>query len=111
MASTAGQNRARDVDRRTSWSATAGARQGRAAARGGSLGGDHQREDRAVVVVDDERRGLPGTGDVTGPPADLREVEHALGIEHVLAGEGLELGAGQRQRAEAEMQPRQDEVG
>ena len=57
------------------------------------------------------RGGLAGPGQVAGPPAGLGEVADPLVVEAVAAGQRLELGPGEPQRAEPEMDAGQDEVG
>ena len=73
------------------------ARLGRTPARRGRFRRDDQREERAVIVVEHDRRRLARAGDVAGAPADLGEVDHTLGVQHVAPGQGLELGPGEGQ--------------
>ena len=53
---------------------------------------------------------LAGAGQVAGPPAHLGEVDQAVVVQGVAAGQRLELGAGQGQRAEAQVQAGQPQV-
>ena len=57
------------------------ARLARAAERGRRLGGDDERDDGHAAARDVGGRGLPGAGQVAGPPADLGQVEERLVVE------------------------------
>ena len=83
----------------------------RSAGRAGpTLGGDHECHERTLAVL---QRGLgrfAGTGQVAGPPAHLGEIDQSVLVQRIDARQGLELGTGQGQRAEAQVDTGQREV-
>ena len=82
----------------------------RAASGGSRLGRDHERQERALLLIERRDRRFPGAGDVARPPARLGQVEQAGFVEGVAAGQRLELGPSERKRTQAQVQPREDQV-
>ena len=78
--------------------------------RGDRLRGDDVRDRRLEAAPERRVRRLARPGEVAGPPAHLREVEQRRLVEAAPSRRGLELRAGERQQAQAQVERREAEA-
>ena len=79
------------------------------AERGHGFGGDDEREGVFAVPGEQRVRRLARAREVARAPAHLREVEQRRLVEHAAAGERLELGPRERERAHPHVEAREPE--